>query len=126
MGWYLLRRTLLMLPTLFGISLLCFLLMQAVPGGPVEEYLAKIKAVSSDMGQNQKAQVTAAEMAHLKAYFGFDKPMHERYLTWLLKLLKLDLGISYAYQKPVLDVLYERLPISLFFGLVSFFLSYLI
>src|SRR5205823_14605904 len=63
---------------------------------------------------------------NIRAYFGFDKPAYIRYLRWLGNLLRLDLGHSYVYQQPVLQVITKKFPISLFFGLTSFFLAYLI
>jgi microcin C transport system permease protein len=123
---YILRRLLLMIPTLFGISVVCFTLTQFVPGGPVEEMIAKIRGVGSQMGQSVENQITEEEIENLKAYHGFDKPAVERYFRWMLNVLRLDLGTSYTYEEPVWDVIISRFPISLFFGLTSFFLTYLI
>lgn len=118
---YVIRRLLLMVPTLLGISLVCFALMQAVPGGPVEEVLSKARAAPG-----AAKRISAEEVANIKAYFGFDQPAHVRYYRWLTSVLRLDLGKSYVYQKPVWEVISSKFPVSLFFGLSSFFLSYLI
>src|SRR4030095_9995809 len=129
---YILRRLLLMAPTLFGITLVCFTLIQFVPGGPVEQTIAKVRGFASQRGgfAGQQAGgargISEAEIANIKAYYGFDQPAHIRYLRWLGNLFRCDLGKSYAYQKPVSDVILSKMPVSLFFGLTSFFLSYLV
>lgn len=122
---YLIRRLLLIIPTLLGISLACFVLIQLVPGGPVEEMIGRVRAASSQMG-GANLEVTAAEIENIRAYFGFDRPAHERYFLWLGNLLQGDFGRSYIYHRPVLEVILSKMPISLFFGLTSFFLAYLI
>jgi microcin C transport system permease protein len=121
---YVLRRLLLMIPTLFGISLIVFALIQFVPGGPVEELISRVQQAASE--KRPGAQVSPQEVANIKAYFGFDKPAHVRYFVWLGKVARLDLGKSYAYQEPVWDVIKSKFPISLFFGITSFLLTYLI
>ncbi|MDD5198353.1 MAG: ABC transporter permease subunit [Terrimicrobiaceae bacterium] len=120
---YIVRRLLLMLPTLLGITLVCFALIQFVPGGPVEEIISKVRAFESARGANAKT-ISTEEIANIKAYFGFDKPAYIRYFTWLGNLFRGDFGNSYVYQQPGLQVIVSKMPISLFFGLVSFLLSY--
>lgn len=121
---YLLRRILLMIPTLFGISLACFTLIQFVPGGPVEEMIARLQQVSSAKGVDSQHRISEEEVANIKAYFGFDEPAYLRYVKWVWKVLHLDLGTSYTYDEPVWDVISSKFPISLFFGITSFLLSY--
>jgi microcin C transport system permease protein len=126
---YLIKRLLLMIPTLLGITMACFFVMQVVPGGPVEQAIQKIKHSSQGQGNaasGMQASLTREELENIKKYYGFDKPIGERYLFWLGKLVRLDLGTSYTYQKPVLDVIVERLPISLTFGLTGLFITYLV
>jgi microcin C transport system permease protein len=123
---YLIRRLLLMIPTLIGITLICFTLTQFVPGGPVEQMISRIRAVSAERGMDAAHTITEEEIENIKAYFGFDKPPHIRYLNWLGNVIRLDLGTSYAYEEPVWNVIVSKFPISLFFGFTSFFLSYLI
>ena len=125
MTTYLLRRLLLIAPTLLGISVACFLLIQFVPGGPVEEMIGRVRALGSERGASTK-NISAAEVANIKAYFGFDRPAPERYFKWLGRLLQGDFGRSYVYHAPVLPVILSKMPVSLFFGLTSFFLSYLV
>jgi microcin C transport system permease protein len=122
---YIVRRLLLMIPTMLGITIICFFLCQFVPGGPVEEYISKTRAYIGAHGASQKS-ITPEEVANIKAYFGFDKPVGVRYLIWLGRLLRLDLGQSYVYHMPVWNVILSKMPISLFFGLTSFILSYAI
>ncbi|MEO7424824.1 MAG: ABC transporter permease subunit [Fibrobacteria bacterium] len=121
---YILRRLLLIVPTLLGITVACFLLIQFVPGGPVEQMISKVQQAASAKGLS--ASISAEEIRNIKAYFGFDKPLHVRYFLWLAKVSRLDLGMSYAYQEPVWDLLLKKLPISLFFGGTSVLLSYLV
>lgn len=126
MTTYILRRLLLMIPTLLGITIACFILIQFVPGGPVEEMISKVQAFSSQRGASAARTISAAEVENIKAYFGFDQPAHIRYIRWLGNLLRFDFGNSYVYHQPVWDVIVSKMPLSLFFGLTSFFLSYLI
>lgn len=115
-----------MVPTLFGIVLVCFMLVQFVPGGPVEQMISQIQRGQGDRGASTDQRITEEEIQNIKAYFGFDKPIHVRFFSWLGKVLKGDLGESYAYDEPVWDVIISKMPISLFFGITSFLLSYII
>jgi microcin C transport system permease protein len=124
MSAYILRRLLLIIPTLFGISLVCFALVQFVPGGPVEQMIAKAQAAAAYHPGSRG--VSAEEVENIKAYFGFDQPVHIRYFTWLGNMLRGDFGNSYVYQLPVLEVILSKVPISLFFGLVSYIIAYVI
>jgi len=125
---YILRRLLWMVPTLLGISLVCFTLIQLVPGGPVEEMISRMQAVASAKGGGVDASraLSPEQIENIRAYFGFDKPAWQRYLIWLSNVVRLDLGQSHAYGEPVWDVIVSRFPVSLFFGLTSFVLSYLV
>ncbi len=123
MTTYIVRRLLLMIPTMLGITVVCFLLCQFVPGGPVEQVISRIRAASSAHGASQRT-ISPEEVANIKAYLGFDKPIHVRYFIWLGRLLRFDLGNSYVYHLPVWNVIVSKMPISLFFGLTSFILSY--
>ncbi len=131
MRQYLLKRILLIFPTLFGITIACFLVMQMVPGGPVEQAIQRIKQASRESGAisgsaSTVSALTQEEVENIKKYYEFDKPVLVRYFSWLGKLLKLDLGTSYTYQKPVLQVIASRFPVSLTFGLTGLFLTYLV
>src|SRR4051794_4733870 len=102
---YLIRRLLLMIPTLFGISLVCFMLIQFVPGGPVEEAISRMRQVGAAKGMSATHTISPEEVANIKAYFGFDQPAHIRYLRWIGNVFRGDLGTSYTYQEPVLKVI---------------------
>ena len=123
---YIIRRLLLMIPTMLGITISCFTLIQFVPGGPVEQVIAQVTRAGSDAGQSADQKITQEEIENIKAYFGFDQPAYIRYFKWLGNVMRLDFGTSYTYRELVWDVIIERIPISLFFGLTSFLLSYLI
>src|SRR5262245_10204547 len=97
---YLLRRLLLMIPTLFGISLACFLLTQFVPGGPVEQMISRIQRTAGEKGRDASKAITPEEVENIKRYYGFDQPVHVRYLRWMGKVLRLDFGRSYTYGEP--------------------------
>lgn len=125
---YFLQRLVVALPTLLGISVLCFFLVQMTPGGPVEQALAEMRqsSVGGEVGGGRVSQITEEQRQALVEYYGFDKPILTRYFLWLGKLVTLDLGESYFHSEPVLDLIRRALPVSLSFGFFSFFLTYLI
>jgi microcin C transport system permease protein len=125
MGTYFLRRLLLVIPTFLGITLAVFLVTQFVPGGPVERRIMQYQMGATASGRSVEALPEDA-IQQIRAYYGFDKPVHERYALWLRNLAHLDLGNSYVYQEPVWDVIKSRFPVSIFLGLTGFLLSYLI
>lgn len=131
MRQYFIRRFLLIFPTLIGATLIVFGLTRILPGGPVERMLAEASMVSSHAGggsggARQKQALSEEQIDQLKAYFGFDKPFLVAYAGWLGKVCQGDFGVSYRYQEPVSDLIVERLPISTYYGSVSFLLTYLI
>ena len=130
---YVLKRLLLMVPTLLGVMLLTFVVVQFVPGGPVEQYLAESKTSATGGGAEgggfsyRGAQgVDPKRIAQIKALYGFDKPAHERFLLMLGQLARFDLGQSFFQNKAVSQLVREKLPVSISLGLWTFFLSYLI
>lgn len=129
---YFLRRFLLIIPTFLGITLAVFVIMHFVPGGPVERQIMRYKmALLTEGGAIGGAEAIDVDIPQeaieeMKRYYGFDKPVHLRYAQWLGNLLHLDLGNSYIYQDPVWDVIKTRFPVSIFLGLTSFILSYLV
>ena len=113
-------------PNTFGISLFVFILTQIVPGGPVERFMQQMRfGAAGDTGSTQ-SEVTEELRAELNRLYGFDKPPHERYLKWMGDVLSLDFGESYEYGEPVIDVLKQKLPVSLTFGIFTFLAVYLI
>jgi microcin C transport system permease protein len=133
MRWYFLRRTLLIVPTFLGITLVVFVIMQFVPGGPVERQILRFQMAMAGGGEGGGGtalrggvEIPQEEIDEIRRYYGFDKPVPVRYGLWLWRVLHLDLGNSYVYQDPVWDVIKSRFPISIFLGLTGFFLGYLI
>lgn len=125
MGTYFLRRLLLVIPTFLGITLAVFLVTQFVPGGPVERRILQYQMSATAAGRSVEALPEDA-IQQIREYYGFDKPVHQRYASWLANLARLNLGNSYVYQEPVWDVIKSRFPVSIFLGLTGFLLSYLI
>ncbi|HCY15410.1 MAG TPA: microcin ABC transporter permease [Curvibacter sp.] len=131
---YILKRLLLMIPTLFGILLLTFVVIQFVPGGPVEQMVAQLQgrdsggegAAASGAGYRGRQGVDAARIAEIRAFYGFDKPAHERFWQMLKQYVRFDLGKSFFYPKSVWELVKDKLPVSISLGLWTFFLSYLI
>ncbi len=145
MGAYILRRILLMIPTLVGIMVINFTLTQFVPGGPVEQIIARLQGQGNAFegfagggGAAGGAQLAAGEkylgarglppefIQSLNKQFGFDKPPLERFLDMMWNYAHLDFGQSYFQSKSVVKLVEERLPVSISLGLWSTLLSYLI
>lgn len=136
---YILKRIVLMIPTLFLILLINFCIVQIAPGGPVEQSIQRIQQMQgvgvasnaqsslSYLSQYRGAQGLSPEMlAQIKAQYGFDRPAHERFWMMLKGYLSLDFGTSFFKDKPVTQLLYEKLPVTLSLGLWSSLLIYLI
>lgn len=141
MTTYLLKRFLLIFPTLLGILLLNFIVIQAAPGGPVERFMAELKGQSvgatsrisgpsGDMargGDYRAAQGIEAELIEeIKAQYGFDRPPAERFWQMLKSYARFDLGTSFYSDRRVVDLLVEKMPVSISLGLWSTLLIYLI
>mgnify|MGYP001765199255 CR=1 FL=1 len=127
---YFLRRLLLMVPTFLGITFVCFALCQVVPGGPVEQALAKMRGMgAADAGRNVHAgaAISPEQRQALEAHFGFDQPLPQRYWTWLVRDRMGLAARSYKYpNKTVGRLIADRFKISLVFGLSGFVLTYLV
>ncbi|MDO6544855.1 ABC transporter permease subunit [Photobacterium sanguinicancri] len=127
---YFLRRLMLVIPTFIGVTLLIFTITRFVPGGPVERLLASMQAkgdvqsTSTAVGGNNA--LSDDQIAELNAFYGLDKPVFEAYTEWLSKLVVLDFGESTRYYEPVWDMIAERIPVSAFYGGMTFFISYFI
>ena len=145
MGRYILRRLLLVVPTLVGIILINFIIVQFAPGGPVDQIVATVTAGpmsttasisggGGDSGAGQTASdsgllssshgLDPALIADLERQFGFDKPAHVRFLDMLWNYLRFDFGQSYFQDRPVLELVMERLPVSISLGLWSMIAIY--
>lgn len=122
---YILRRLLLAIPTFLGITLLTFLIINAAPGGPIEQKLQQIRMGGGGDG-GSSVVISQEILDNLSKQYGFDKPVYERYWIWLKNIARLDFGESFTYQEPVIDVITQKFPVSLSFGLASLFLTYLV
>jgi microcin C transport system permease protein len=128
---YILKRLLLMIPTLFGVLLLTFVVIQFVPGGPVEQYLAEAKAGSrgaegAGMAYRGAQGIDPKRLEEIKTLYGFDKPPAERFVQMLGQFARFDLGNSFFQNKSVWQLIKDKLPVSISLGLWTFFISYLI
>ncbi len=141
MGAYLLRRLLLIIPTLLGIMVINFALVQFVPGGPIEQILAEIEgegdAFSGIAGGGGEIASGGEEgvgrrglpeeyIKDLEAQFGFDKPPLERFVNMLWNYMRLDFGESYFRSISVIDLVLEKMPVSISLGLWSTLIAYLV
>lgn len=108
-----------MLPTLIGITLVTFLIIQLAPGSPIE------RKISLEQGLKSQA-ITREIIEETKKLYGLDKPIHVRYLIWVKQIATLDFGSSYVDHRPVIDKIAERLPVTLSLNLISIFFAYLI
>lgn len=150
MANYLLKRLLLIIPTLFGIVLVSFVIVQFVPGGPVERMIAELQghggsatsrfaggggdtaAPATVQSTAQSSQYRGAQgldpefIKELEALYGFDKPAHERFFIMVGNYARFDLGQSYYRDIDVFDLVLEKMPVSLSLGLWSTLLIYLI
>ena len=127
---YFIKRFLLIVPTFLGITILCFLLIQFVPGGPVEQAIMKMKGIGTGetaVGQGDAQSITEQQRKDIEAYYGFDQPIYKRYYNWLVKHRIGMQMASYKYpNKTAWQLIQDRFRVSLIFGLTGFILSYLV
>lgn len=132
MQTYILKRLLLFFPTLLGVILINFAVIQFVPGGPVEQFIAKQRhsgageVSSGNVSREMRKGLDKEQIAELNRLYGFDKPVHERLLTWIWRLFTFQFGESYFHHKKVTDLVIEKLPVSVSLGVASFFITYLL
>ena len=127
---YFIRRFILVIPTFLGITILCFGLIQFVPGGPVEQIILQMRGVGggeSGRGTDVRASISEQQRKAIEAHFGFDKPFYKRYWQWLVtdRLgMKME---SYKFpNKTAWELIKSRFKVSLIFGITGFILSYLV
>ncbi len=134
---YILRRILWMVPTLLGVITLTFAVIQFVPGGPVEQMMLELKgrgeasvgAVESSGGGSTyrgRQGIDEERLKEIKALYGFDQPVHERYFQMLKRFAMFDLGQSYYQHKSVGELVLSKMPVSISLGLWTFLITYLI
>ena len=139
MAAYLLRRLLLIIPTLIGIMVVNFTLTQFVPGGPIEQVIAKVRGegdafanIAGGSGDSGGVEYAGAQglppefIAELEKEFGFDKPPLERFFSMMGDYLRFDFGDSWFRSTSVIDLIIEKMPVSITLGLWSTLLAYLI
>ncbi len=154
MAAYIVKRLLLMIPTLLGIMLMTFAVIQFVPGGPIEQIIAKMQGTDTDAtsrisgnsgneaGGGNQDQVTGGGGATLKyrgaegldpefikaleKQFGFDKPVHERFLLMIGNYITFDFGESYFRDRAVVDLIVEKMPVSISLGLWLTIVQYMV
>ncbi|WP_394691235.1 microcin C ABC transporter permease YejB [Hoeflea sp.] len=150
MGVYILRRLLLMIPTIIGIMAISFAVIQFAPGGPVEQVIAQLTGQGDSatdrisggggdqglepqqFGDDISSQYRGAQgldpefIAKLEAQFGFDKPPLERFLTMMWNYIRFDFGESYFRSIDVIDLIAEKLPVSISLGVWILLISYMI
>lgn len=146
MQQYILKRLLLIIPTLLGIMTLNFFIVQVAPGGPVEQAIAKYQGIDANasnrltssteseikQGANKQSQYRGAQgvdpeyIKALEKLYGFDKPLYERYFSMLWRYINFDFGDSFYRDKSVIDLIYEKMPVSISLGLWTTLLAYFI
>jgi microcin C transport system permease protein len=131
---YVLKRLLLMIPTLLGVLTITFVVVQFVPGGPVEQLVSQLQGrdsggegpAAAGSGYRGRQGVDAKRIEEIKKLYGFDKPPLERYVQMLSQFVRFDLGKSFYHNKDVWRLILEKLPVSISLGLWTFLLVYLI
>ena len=153
---YIIRRLLLMIPTLFGIMVLNFLIVQAAPGGPIEQIVAKLQGNAVEAtarvsgsaggeaaapGQTMRENTASAApssryrgaqgvdpelIKELEKQFGFDQPLHVRFFKMIGNYLRFDFGKSYFRDQSVMELVVSKMPVSVSLGLWSTFIIYLV
>lgn len=127
---YVVRRFLLMIPTFIGITFVTFLLCQFVPGGQIDQMRMALAGAGGGSEANAtgssrvQLDIPEEQLKQLKAYYGFDKPLHIAYGSWLADTVRLDLGNSFRYSEPVTTVIADRLPISIYYGIITAIFTY--
>ncbi len=143
---YILKRLLLIIPTLFAVMVLNFVIMQAAPGGPIDQAIAQLQGqgtdatarVSGNTGETSTSPTSGADatraargldpelIERLEKQFGFDKPMQERFLLMMANFVVFDFGESFFKSGSVIDLVLDKMPVSISLGLWTMLLVYLI
>ena len=144
---YIIRRLLLVIPTLLGIMTINFFVIQAAPGGPVEQFLANMEGQAVDATERFSGGETAELLtrgsqkentyrgaqgldtelvARIEKMYGFDKPLHQRFVEMLVNYATFDFGDSFYQDRSVIDIIVSKLPVSISLGLWSTLLIYLV
>ena len=130
---YILKRLLLMIPTLFGVMLITFVVTQFVPGGPVEQLVSQLKHQASVSEASAGLQglyrgatgLDQERLAELRSLYGFDQPAYQRFYTMMKNYFYFDFGDSYYHHQSVIDLVISKLPVSISLGVWTFLLTYI-
>ncbi len=122
-----------MIPTLFGVMLITFAVTQFVPGGPVEQLVSQLEGASVSGEASSGAHglyrgATGLDEEHIeeiRALYGFDKPVYERFVTMMKNYISFDFGDSYFHNRSVMELIISKLPVSISLGVWTFFIVYL-
>ncbi|CAO3418739.1 microcin C ABC transporter permease YejB [Azospirillum endophyticum] len=150
---YIIRRLLLIIPTLFGIMVINFLIVQIAPGGPIEQMIARVQGTAveatsriggsagGDANTAQRQNQTGGDsggkyrgaqgldpafIKQLEKEFGFDKPLHERFIHMMSNYVMFDFGTSYFRDRRVVDLVLEKMPVSISLGIWTTLIVYLV
>ncbi len=118
MAAYLVRRLLAMIPTLIAISILVFIIIQLPPGDYFSSYLAEL--------QSRGESIDPVRIAFLKQQYGFDRPLPEQYLHWVLGMLQGDFGYSFEYNLPVSDIVGDRLVLTMVVSFATILFTWIV
>jgi microcin C transport system permease protein len=130
---YFLRRLAIVVPTLLGVTVVVFVIINMAPGGPIEQKLQQMRFGGASIGESSAGKgrgatqgVSNEVMEALKKQYGFDKPLYARYFLWLKNIATFNFGESFTYEEPVIEVITSKFPVSLQFGIISLLLSYIV
>ena len=129
---YVIRRILLMIPTFIGITFVTFLLCQFVPGGQIDQMRMSLAGagaggeigIASGSDARLQLDIPEEQLQQLREYYGFDQPIPVAYASWLGNVLRFDLGQSFRYNEPVTRVIADRMPVSIYYGLITALFTY--
>lgn len=130
---YISKRLLLMIPTLFGVMLITFAVTQFVPGGPVEQLVSQLEGATASGEASSGTHglyrgATGLDEEHIqeiRALYGFDKPVHERFISMMRNYISFNFGESYFHNRSVMELIISKLPVSISLGVWTFFIVYL-
>jgi len=149
MGAYIVRRLLLMIPTLLAIMMINFMVIQIAPGGPVEQVISQLTGIGSDITERVTRTGTSETLTSVRSdgsrskyrgaqgldpdfikalekQFGFDQPLHHRFITMMKNYLMFDFGESFFRDRKVVDLVLDKMPVSISLGIWTTLLAYLI
>src|SRR5262245_1845139 len=112
-----------MIPTFLGITFFTFALCQFVPGGPIDQLRLELagggQIGGGGAGPRIQLEIPDEQLQQLREFYGFDQPLPVAYANWLYQTVQLNLGQSFRYNEPVIQVIADRFPVSIYYGLVT-------